>query len=123
MIRVGLPLRRAVPPVQLVEAVAQAPGARQRSALAPLFIGLSASEQRDEYRRLVGSGDVGLPREGCPKLVQFPISQTAARCCQCAVNTMLRAAVTNLSGCFCWWALEGLNLRPLPCEGNALPLS
>ena len=22
-----------------------------------------------------------------------------------------------------WWALQGLNLRPLPCEGNALPLS
>jgi len=20
-----------------------------------------------------------------------------------------------------WWALQGLNLRPLPCEGNALP--
>jgi hypothetical protein len=22
-----------------------------------------------------------------------------------------------------WWALKGSNLRPLPCEGNALPLS
>ena len=22
-----------------------------------------------------------------------------------------------------WCALQGLNLRPLPCEGNALPLS
>ena len=24
--------------------------------------------------------------------------------------------------CF-WWAVQGSNLRPLPCEGNALPLS
>ena len=22
-----------------------------------------------------------------------------------------------------WWAQQGSNLRPLPCEGNALPLS
>jgi hypothetical protein len=22
-----------------------------------------------------------------------------------------------------WWALEDLNLRPLPCQGSALPLS
>ncbi len=22
-----------------------------------------------------------------------------------------------------WWVQQGLNLRPLPCEGNALPLS
>ncbi len=22
-----------------------------------------------------------------------------------------------------WWALQGLNLRPLPCRGSALPLS
>jgi hypothetical protein len=22
-----------------------------------------------------------------------------------------------------WWAVQGSNLRPLPCEGNALPLS
>ena len=22
-----------------------------------------------------------------------------------------------------WWALQGSNLRPLPCEGSALPLS
>ena len=24
---------------------------------------------------------------------------------------------------FLWWALQGSNLRPLPCEGSALPLS
>jgi len=24
---------------------------------------------------------------------------------------------------FVWWAVQGSNLRPLPCEGNALPLS
>ena len=24
---------------------------------------------------------------------------------------------------FSWWAQQGLNLRPLPCEGSALPLS
>lgn len=24
---------------------------------------------------------------------------------------------------FHWWAVQGSNLRPLPCEGNALPLS
>ena len=24
---------------------------------------------------------------------------------------------------FDWWAVQGSNLRPLPCEGNALPLS
>ena len=22
-----------------------------------------------------------------------------------------------------WWVVQGLNLRPLPCEGSALPLS
>lgn len=22
-----------------------------------------------------------------------------------------------------WWAMQGLNLRPSPCEGDALPLS
>ena len=29
------------------------------------------------------------------------------------------------SGAFChpWWAMKDLNLRPLPCEGSALPLS
>ena len=25
--------------------------------------------------------------------------------------------------CFYWWAVQGSNLRPLPCEGSALPLS
>ena len=24
---------------------------------------------------------------------------------------------------FAWWAMLGLNQRPLPCEGSALPLS
>ena len=24
---------------------------------------------------------------------------------------------------FYWWAVQGSNLRPLPCEGSALPLS
>ena len=28
-----------------------------------------------------------------------------------------------VSRCFYWWAVQGLNLRPLPCEGSALPLS
>jgi hypothetical protein len=26
-------------------------------------------------------------------------------------------------GLMIWWAVQGSNLRPLPCEGNALPLS
>jgi hypothetical protein len=28
-----------------------------------------------------------------------------------------------LSVCSIWWAVQGLNLRPLPCESSALPLS
>src|ERR1700755_1398594 len=39
-------------------------------------------------------------------------------------------AVGNLAGCAmrspkgeAWWAHKGSNLGPLPCEGNALPLS
>ncbi len=28
----------------------------------------------------------------------------------------------TLTGLF-WWAVQGSNLRPLPCEGSALPLS
>src|SRR5215472_15830697 len=35
------------------------------------------------------------------------------------VRAALKPVFTGLS----WWALQGLNLRPLPCEGNALPLS
>ena len=34
--------------------------------------------------------------------------------------------VSHESPCFqglIWWAVQGSNLRPLPCEGNALPLS
>ena len=32
-------------------------------------------------------------------------------------------AELRLTPCFLWWAMQGLNLRPLPCEGSALPLS
>jgi hypothetical protein len=32
------------------------------------------------------------------------------------------AQVFDLYGEF-WWVMQGLNLRPLPCEGSALPLS
>jgi hypothetical protein len=28
-----------------------------------------------------------------------------------------------ISNTILWWAVQGLNLRPLPCEGSALPLS
>ena len=30
--------------------------------------------------------------------------------------------INDLRGLF-WWAVQGSNLRPLPCEGSALPLS
>ena len=33
------------------------------------------------------------------------------------------AANTAESGAESWWALQDSNLRPLPCEGSALPLS
>ena len=34
---------------------------------------------------------------------------------------VLEVSVPNY--CFYWWAVQGSNLRPLPCEGSALPLS
>jgi hypothetical protein len=30
--------------------------------------------------------------------------------------------IVDLQG-LSWWAVQGSNLRPLPCEGSALPLS
>jgi hypothetical protein len=30
---------------------------------------------------------------------------------------------SHQSGATGWWAMQGSNLRPLPCEGSALPLS
>lgn len=35
---------------------------------------------------------------------------------------MVRTPVVRKSGGFYWWSLKGSNLRPLPCEGSALPL-
>jgi hypothetical protein len=32
-------------------------------------------------------------------------------------------ASQRLAGFLAWWAVQGSNLRPLPCEGSALPLS
>jgi hypothetical protein len=37
--------------------------------------------------------------------------------------TQYGTAVKTLKALFGWCALQGLNLRPLPCEGSALPLS
>src|SRR4029077_99724 len=36
---------------------------------------------------------------------------------KCVIRTVLRVALGQ------WWAREVLNLRPLPCEDSALPLS
>jgi hypothetical protein len=44
----------------------------------------------------------------------FPITKRSA--------TARVAQVIDLFGIF-WWAVQGSNLRPLPCEGSALPLS
>ena len=39
-------------------------------------------------------------------------------------RTNKKAHVSGGFFMFCrWWAVQGSNLRPLPCEGNALPLS
>jgi hypothetical protein len=34
-----------------------------------------------------------------------------------------KARISGLFHAICWWAAQGSNLRPLPCEGSALPLS
>ena len=34
-----------------------------------------------------------------------------------------RDRLLEFAGVNRWWAMQGLNLRPLPCEGSALPLS
>ena len=34
-----------------------------------------------------------------------------------------RLASPWMAAAWRWWAVQGSNLRPLPCEGNALPLS
>ncbi len=49
------------------------------------------------------------------------------------VHTRTREAEADRAGSACamthcfpiviWWAVEGSNFRPLPCEGSALPLS
>jgi hypothetical protein len=33
------------------------------------------------------------------------------------------ARTVEMEGVEKWWAVQGLNLRPLPCESSALPLS
>ena len=36
------------------------------------------------------------------------------------VNVVRSEPMGRLEG---WWAMQGLNLRPSPCQGDALPLS
>ena len=38
----------------------------------------------------------------------------------CVGRSEIAAATVSL---ILWWAVQGSNLRPLPCEGSALPLS
>jgi hypothetical protein len=40
-----------------------------------------------------------------------------------AYSTIREVITETLHDCEGWCALQGLNLRPLPCEGSALPLS
>lgn len=80
---------------------------------------------RGSYRipaRLAGANrrqpipEIGLGRErGQSELARRPVSQLHAR------STGLRHSVDFVREC--WWALQGLNLRLIPCEGITLPLS
>jgi hypothetical protein len=35
-------------------------------------------------------------------------------------NALFKLRVNHLNYLRLWWALQGLNLRPLPCEGNSI---
>ena len=43
--------------------------------------------------------------------------------CLYSTHRKYKELALSANTCFCWWAQQGLNLRPLPCEGSALPLS
>jgi hypothetical protein len=44
-------------------------------------------------------------------------------CCQGAVRLSFYEIKVGISRCFCWCCRTGLNCRPLPYQGSALPLS
>ena len=55
-----------------------------------------------------------LPRAAVPCLSRGPEAAAAA---SAQIVSISRSPWVS------WWALQDSNLRPLPCEGSALPLS
>jgi putative effector of murein hydrolase len=72
---------------------------------------------------------MGLPQEivlsMAPKSVTAPVAMgIAEKIGGIPALSAVFAVLTGLVGAVSdWWVMQGLNLRPLPCEGSALPLS
>ena len=60
---------------------------------------------------------------GSPPLIQQATAVCLTGPLICARDRLCNYHVDNQSGHRIWWAHKGSNLGPLPCEGNALPLS
>gem|GEM_PF-3655835 len=56
-------------------------------------------------------------------LTLFPTCTTATNYTKTAQETKKSQHCLLTLIEFIWWAMLGLNQRPLPCEGSALPLS
>ena len=59
---------------------------------------------------------------GQPSLSVFALALLKLRRTCLAVSFLVGSAMRSPKG-EAWWAHKGSNLGPLPCEGNALPLS
>jgi hypothetical protein len=71
--------------------------------------------------RSLRSGRTGVRTNGCcvPEL-NFRITLCNEKATRAGVAFFVKHPEHQGS---IWWAVQGSNLRPLPCEGNALPLS
>ena len=79
---------------------------------------LKSGQECPSYGRLhCGAGKgIRTPDPQLGKLMLYRLSYSRPPLCRCRLLSLCcRCAVVK------WWAVQGLNLRPLPCEESALP--
>ena len=88
---------------------------------------LKSGQECPSYGRLhCGAGKgIRTPDPQLGKLMLYQLSYSRSPSPLSVPPLLLAAVVVLLLSCRCaavkWWAVQGLNLRPLPCEGSALP--
>jgi hypothetical protein len=94
-------------------------GSGVKTSQAAIAASATIAPAMKKWRRFIGErSENKFPGFSPDRVAQFALRSVSS----CRLEIWERREKPNKQGLF-WWTHKGSNLGPLPCEGNALPLS